>query len=122
MKAGELVGMKIADLSTEQLSSFLLAIDGKYQEKEKCSCFWEIGKNYFIRTVTMHMVGKLIAISDKEILLENASWVADSGRFHDAMRDGTLDEVEPFVNDIIVNRTAVIDATVWNHALPTEQK
>lgn len=83
---------------------------------------WVVGKKYFIRTVTMHLVGKLIKITDKELLLEDASWIADSGRFHDALKTGEFDEIEPFVNDVIVNRNSVIDATEWRFDLPKEQK
>ena len=82
---------------------------------------FEVGEKYFIRTVTMHVVGKLEKMDDKELLLSSCAWVADSGRFHNALKDGTLSEVEPFVDDVIVNRTAVIDATKWRHALPLVQ-
>lgn len=85
------------------------------------SCF-EIGKCYFIRTVTMHLVGKLEQITTQELLLSSASWIASSGNFHDAMKSGKLDEVEPFVNPIIVGRGALIDATEWKHELPREQE
>ena len=80
---------------------------------------WEIGKNYFIRTVTMYCLGKLKAIVNQELLLEDASWVADCGRFHECQKTGKLNEVEPFVNDVIINRSSIIDATVWNHTLPS---
>ena len=84
--------------------------------------FWCVGKAYFIRTVTMHLIGNLKAINEKEMLLDNAVWVADSGRFHDALKTGKLNEVEPFVNPVIVNRASVVDATEWQHAVPTDQK
>lgn len=83
---------------------------------------FQVGKSYFIRTVTMHHIGRLKSINKNELLLEKAVWVADSGRFHNALKDGDLNEVEPFVNDIIVPRGCIIDATVWDHELPTQQK
>jgi|ERR1700679_2823302 len=82
--------------------------------------FWQIGKSYFIRTVTMYCLGKLKAINSQELLMENASWVADCGRFHEAQKTGKLNEVEPFVNDVILNRSSIIDATLWNALLPTQ--
>lgn len=85
------------------------------------SSFLEIGKSYFIRTVTMYTVGKLKAINNNEFLLEQASWVADCGRFSAALKTGTLDEVEPFVDDVVVNRGSIVDITEWRHNLPTEQ-
>lgn len=83
---------------------------------------WEIGKNYFIRTVTMHLVGKLKVLNQKELLLEKASWIADSGRFHDALKTGEFEEIEPFINDLIINRESIVDATLFNHSLPENQK
>lgn len=84
--------------------------------------FWKTGKAYFIRTVTMHLIGKVKQISDKELLLDDAVWVADSGRFHNALRDGKLNETEPFINEVIINRDCIVDATIWQHLIPNEQK
>jgi len=63
----------------------------------------------------MHLIGKIKSINQKEILLEKASWIADSGRFHDALKTGELNEVEPFINDVILNRDCIVDASEWNH-------
>ncbi len=84
--------------------------------------FYEVGKNYFVRTVTMHHLGKLKFITDNELVFEQVSWVADDGRFHQFLKDGVLDEIEPFVDDVCVNRRAIIDITPWRHALPRDQK
>jgi len=85
---------------------------------------YEIGKNYFIRTVTHHLTGRLIKVTAKELVLEQAAWIADDGRFHDVLKTGKLNEVEPFPQDtpVIVGRGSLIDAVVWKHALPLEQK
>jgi len=96
-------------------------------EKTVCDSghFFEIGKNYFIRTVTMHLLGRLVAVGDKELVLEECSWIADNGRFHKFL-NGELDsscEVEPFPEgNVIVGRGAVLDATVWKHKLLREVK
>lgn len=79
------------------------------------------GKSYFIRTVTYHMVGKVVGSEKGFLRLEGASWVADSGRFMQAIKNGILNEVEP-VGEAFVNLGSVVDAFPWNHALPTEQK
>lgn len=80
-----------------------------------------IGKKLFIRTVTYHSVGKVVRFIDKFIELEGASWVADSGRFMNALKEGTLEEVEP-TGRMWVNRDSIVDMFPWNHALPTAQK
>ena len=83
---------------------------------------YEIGKSYLIRTVTMIVLGKLESVYETELVLSSASWVADTGRFYDALKTGKLNEVEPFIDDAIVGRSALIDATIWQHKLPRDQK
>ena len=85
---------------------------------------YQVGKNYFIRTVTHHLTGKLIRVTSKELVLESASWIADDGRFHDALKNGTFNEVEPFPpeSEVIVGRGSLIDAVEWRHPLPKDQK
>lgn len=83
---------------------------------------YEVGKNYFIRTVTMSYTGKLIWVGDKELVLENPAWIADSGRFMQALRGGTLDEVEPMNKEAIIGRGAIVDASIISWKLPLEQK
>ena len=82
---------------------------------------FEVKKSYFIRTVTYHLVGKVKKITGNFLELEQASWVADSGRFMNAIKNGTLDEVEP-VGVVYINIDSITDAFDWKHALPTEQK
>ena len=83
---------------------------------------FEIGKSYFIRTATYHVVGKLMNIYTNELVLSSASWIADSGRFNAALTSGNFEEIEPFVNDVIVSRGGIIDATEWTHELPSKVK
>lgn len=81
---------------------------------------FEIGKAYFIRTVTYHLTGRIVAFDGEFIILKEAAWIADAGRFMQAMRDGKLNEVEP-VGDAIVNKGSITDAFPWPHALPKDQ-
>ncbi len=83
---------------------------------------WVVGRAYFIRTVTMHVVGRLVSVCERELVLEDAAWVADSGRFNNALKTGALAEVEPFVDSVIVGRGSIVDATEWRHALPRDVK
>jgi len=78
------------------------------------------GKYYF-RTVTYHTVGEVKKIVGRFAYLKNASWVADSGRFMNAIKDGTLNEVEP-VGDAFINLDTVVDFFPWKHTLHIEQK
>jgi hypothetical protein len=77
------------------------------------------GKNIFVRTVSYHQIGRCLGVKDGFLLLENASWVASSGRFNEALVKGTLDEVEPFPDGIIlVGIASIVDVTEWRHKLP----
>lgn len=80
-----------------------------------------VGKKIFVRLVTYHWVGEVDKIVGKLVFLKNASWVADSGRFMQAIRDGILSEVEP-VGDWFFNIDSIVDGGFWTHPLPKEQK
>ena len=87
--------------------------------------FYSVGKAYFIRTATYHQVGLLTAMTETELILTRASWIADSGRFTQAIADGTYSEVEPWPapSAVLVNRAAVIDAVqIPTDHLPRDQK
>ena len=85
---------------------------------------YKVGENYFIRTVTFHYTGKLVAVFDQEIVLSSASWIPDDGRFSDALKTGNFNEVEPYPTDedVIIGRGSIVDATVFNCPLPDKQK
>jgi len=70
----------------------------------------------------MMYTGKLAEIVGDYLVLEDAAWIADSGRYYNALKDGTLEEVEPYPDGVIVSCAAIIDAALWNHKLPREQK
>lgn len=82
---------------------------------------YQIGQAYLIRTVTLYYTGKVKRITPKEIILEDAAWIADTGRFSDALKTGTLNEVEP-MGEVIIGRGSVVDAARWTHKLPMEKK
>jgi len=114
------------DLNKLSFSDLLHAVKDLEKQKEKATTkkvdVWHIGKNYVIRTVTMIQVGKLVSVTDNELVLENACWIADTGRWADFLKKGTYSESEPFQDDCIVGRHSIIDATLWRHQLVTEQK
>ena len=65
--------------------------------------------------------GRLVAVTDKELLLEDAAWIADTGRFSDALLSCEFAEVEPFPEgEVIIGRGAIIDAAIISK-LPREQ-
>jgi hypothetical protein len=89
---------------------------------EQSSYPFEIGKSYFIRTATYHCTGKVLAIKSHFLVLGDMAWIADSGRFNEAINNGKLSEVEPVNCEAGVNIDSIIDYFEWKHELPKEVK
>ena len=81
-------------------------------------------KNYFVRTITNFYTGATVRVGKDHVVLGKAAWIADTGRFADAMKTGTFDEVEPYPDGMAVTIpfSAIVDLCEWPHALPREQK
>jgi len=92
------------------------------KEKPNECAPWQIGKNYFIRTVTHHYTGKLASVHEHELVLTDAAWIADDGRFMQAVASGEFKEIEPYPDGpVIIGRGAILDACVIP-AVPRSQK
>ena len=75
---------------------------------------WEIGKPYFIQTVTHYYLGRLTGITENELVVCDASWVANTGRFNEFIDGGEPAENEPYrtSSHVIISRGALISATI----------
>ena len=72
---------------------------------------YEIGKPYTLMTVLGWYKGILVSETDKTLTLTNASWVAESGRFSEYVKDDSnVKEEEPFEEHtkLIVERSSLI--------------
>lgn len=84
---------------------------------------YEIGQNYIIRTVAMIYTGKLVAVYEHELVIEDAAWIAETSRWHKTLLTGELNEIEPYPDgQVIVARGGIIDVAKWSHALPRVAK
>jgi hypothetical protein len=81
-----------------------------------------VGNPVLIRSVTHYYTGRIVIVTKDEIVLEDAAWIADTGRFSEALKNGLFIEVEPFVQPVAVGRGAIVDVTDWTHALPRSAK
>ena len=108
--------MNIDNMTVKQLLSLADAVGCKSDDTA-----FEVGKSYLIRTVTLYYTGRIKKITSKELVLEEAAWIADTGRYYDCLRDGKFNEVEPYIEDVIIPRDTIIDATIWMHKLPQKQ-
>jgi len=106
----------------KELLPYVLSQDGKQTAEYP----FEVGKQYFIRTVTYHSAGRVQAIVGSFLILEKGSWIADSGRFSNALKEGFENiensEIEPYPGSWIVNIGSIVDACEYMHSLPVEQK
>jgi hypothetical protein len=111
--------MKIEELTIGQAREIAALFGGSEESKHP----FNIGANYFIRTVTYHHTGKLVQVTATELVLENAAWIADDGRLTDALKTGNFSEVEMFPSGakVIVGRGSLIDALEIS-TIPTSQK
>jgi len=81
-----------------------------------------VGSAVIIRTVTTYFTGRIAEISAEMIVLTEAAWIADTGRWSVALSTGALNEVEPFPGPVAVFRGAIVDVTMWSHELPRTAK
>jgi len=110
--------MKIDELTIKEARELATLFGGARNDHP-----FNIGANYFIRTVTHHFTGRLVHVTTQELVLEQAAWIADDGRFSDALKKSEFAEVEPFPSKqkVILGRGSIIDA-VEIETLPCSQK
>jgi len=111
--------LEISDETYEKIKDQLLA----GEEKEVNNYEDMVGSKFFFRTVTYHVVGEVKKIVGRFVHLKNASWVADTGRFSNFIKDGvqTASEIEP-VGEQFLNLDTVVDFFPWKHSLPSKQQ
>jgi hypothetical protein len=93
---------------------------GKDCYKDICSLQDMVGEKYYFRAVTYHLTGRVKRVIGSILVLDDAAWIADSGRFMDALKEGKLNEVEP-VGRAHINLSTVTDCFPWRHELPCKQ-
>jgi hypothetical protein len=73
---------------------------------------WQLGKCYVIRTTTVANMGRLIAIGEHELVLDQASWIDNPGRYWATLHTGSCEGWRPYPRgkSIIIGRRTVTDA------------
>ena len=72
---------------------------------------YKIGQAYLFRTVTYSVSGIVQRITSQEIVVTNAAWIADTGRFANALKTSDFNEVEAAEDgEVILGRGAITDA------------
>lgn len=109
--------MELSELKVGELLSLLTALKPVSEQHP-----YRLGQAVLIRTVTHYTTGRIKDVFAHEIVLEDAAWIADTGRFYDALKEGTLSEVEPIQGLVIIGRGSIVDVFEWVHELPRTQK
>lgn len=113
--------MVLVDISEEMAQKLKEQLGAEYKEINSYEDL--IGEKMFFRTVTYFYLGEIKKIVGRFVYLKNASWIADTGRFADWIKNGeqSNSEVEP-IGEMFLNLDTVVDAIPWKHKLLTTQK
>lgn len=81
-----------------------------------------VGEKVFIRGVTCYYTGRVKSVTDYDLVLEEAAWIAQTGRFSAFLNEGRLEEVEPYPGDVIISLGSICEVSLWKFDLPREVK
>ncbi len=73
---------------------------------------YTIDEDWYIETATKYYIGTLVLVTKNELVLENAAWIPDTGRFSQ-FAAGTIQpvELEPCGDvPLVIGRGAIISA------------
>jgi hypothetical protein len=110
--------VNISDLTVGQVREIGALLGGTSGK----ACPFKIGSAYMIRTVTMTWTGRVDGIVGDFLVLNEAAWIADTGRFHLATDEAHLSEIEPVGDGVIVGLGSIVDAKPWTTPLPKTVK
>jgi hypothetical protein len=82
---------------------------------------FKVGEKYIIRTVAYHLIGELTDIVGSFLVFKDACWLAESMRWGiETLEGGQVKEVEVFPDEVYLNWSTIVDATIWRHDLIKE--
>ena len=79
-----------------------------------------LGAHVLIQTVTLYCTGRIVEVSESMLILEDAAWIAETGRLNACLSVGLPKEaeIEPYPSPVAINRDAIVLVTPWPWALP----
>lgn len=109
-------------MNTETLSKIAELLAQTIPQSPSDGHPYVVGKWYAIRTLTMIQTGKLEAVYERELVLSNAAWIADTGRWMQFCQNPqNASEVEPFIDNVIISRSNIVDSTIIVEFLPKQK-
>lgn len=83
---------------------------------------FDVGTAYLFRTIGYHWLGKVASIRGKFLVLEDATWVADTGRYSESLSGKIAElsssELEPSPRPVVLNTDHITDAVSWPFQIP----
>jgi hypothetical protein len=84
---------------------------------------FRVGDSVVVRGIPYHYIGTIETLGEHAVTLApGAVWLADSGRWgSDFLRDGKVNESEPYPNGVTIGYGVIADITKWAHAIPGQK-
>ncbi len=115
--------MPTIEVSEETMEKLKEQFAGEYEQVEINSLADLVGQKIFFRTVTVYLLGKVKKQVGKFLVLEKASWIADTKKYSDFIKDGIGNsEVEYIGKDVFLNTDSIVDFVKWSHDLPNKSQ
>jgi hypothetical protein len=116
--------INIKDLTIGQLDELRALLGGLNATGAEISkdVPFTVGDALLTRTVTFSHIGRVTRITADFLVFDDGGWVADTGRFSEALAHGTLNEFERAPGVFFVARGGLVDVWPWLHPLPKETK
>lgn len=97
-------------------------LDAVRDENQPGAMPFVVGTQYLFRTIGYHWLGKVAAITGKFLTIDEATWVANTGRFSDALNGGieklSSAELEPSPRPVVINSDHITDAVEYPFSIP----
>jgi hypothetical protein len=84
---------------------------------------YKVGDAVVIRGIPYHYIGIIETLGEHTVsLAPGAVWLADSARWgSDFLKDGKVNETEPYPDGVTIGYGIIADVTAWKHALPGQK-
>lgn len=111
---------KTHQLTDEEYEKVKHLLDREEKKYEALEDF--LGGIVFVRTVTHYYTGRVKKIAGNFLVLEDAAWIADTGRFGNFMANTPQEslEVEP-MGDTMVNIETIVDISPYKTLLTIQK-
>lgn len=106
----------------DRLEKLLKLVDAFDEPNTPDSERFPFGGKVVIRTVTFYYTGMVRRIAGGFVVLGDAAWIADTGRWSDFLAKGIANEVEPFPDEMAISLGSIVDVAPWGSELPRKVK